>query len=599
MELTLNSPVSRLFKAHQILSLVLLVSISSLSIASASTETNTTAPNQAASLDSANSNEPPTPSPETLQLLDTQLNNLFNDAVSSLKAYISSSSPFMLQEREARIERLEQMPSSNDFEQANKYRRLLETFRIELDYGKTIEAYQAELRIGDKERLVDFLRIGHLALYYQTFDGLETGIWSQSQANWQTLPDHYRSAIAKGLRIARKLEPPQLMELALFGMDQLEAPRIPKHEPLPENTAADIELAIAGLEDLHASIRENAINLKNFYQQQAPTKNSSAQIALLDHLIDSNRTPTLDELRQLLDNLLYRLHAQSRVTIFKAHVYAPNGVASEQEVLNAGGFSLIADGRYLNYSINDSRLIELTRQPSEDVLAQARNYPKTDSKSLTTLAIDPSGGQILQLLVQVPTFKERVDQGGAVGYLILCLGALALIVSLYRFVDLTLIEKHIKAQLQDTVFQPNNPLGRLLSRLEQSTLNDEEALYLIVEESLTTEQTRLEQGLAFLKLVAAIAPMLGLLGTVTGMIETFQSIALHGSGDPKLMSGGISEALVTTVAGLVTAIPILLLHSLLAGKSQSLAALLEANISVALAHRLEHRTSESSLATDA
>ena len=114
-------------------------------------------------------------------------------------------------------------------------------------------------------------------------------------------------------------------------------------------------------------------------------------------------------------------------------------------------------------------------------------------------------------------------------------------------------------------------------------------MYLIVEESLTTEQTRLEQGLAFLKLIAAIAPMLGLLGTVTGMIETFQAIALHGSGDPKLMSGGISEALVTTVAGLVTAIPILLLHSLLSGKSQALAALLEAHISVALATRLEQR----------
>ena len=316
-------------------------------------------------------------------------------------------------------------------------------------------------------------------------------------------------------------------------------------------------------------------------------------MALLDRLIDRSHTPTLDELRQLMDNLLSRLNAQSRVSMFKAPVYAPNGLASEREVLNAGGFSLIADGRYLAYSINDGRLIELSRQPSDDVLAQAQSYPKIDSKSLTMLAIDPSGGQILQLLVQIPTLKERIDQGGAVGYLILFLGSLALIVSLYRFVSLTLIGKQINTQLQDSEFRHDNPLGRLLKRLEQSTLNDEEALYLIVEESLTTEQTRLEQGLSFLKLVAAIAPMLGLLGTVTGMIETFQSIALHGSGDPKLMSGGISEALVTTVAGLVTAIPILLLHSLLAGKSQSLAALLEAHISVALAHRLELRNTDS------
>jgi biopolymer transport protein ExbB len=107
---------------------------------------------------------------------------------------------------------------------------------------------------------------------------------------------------------------------------------------------------------------------------------------------------------------------------------------------------------------------------------------------------------------------------------------------------------------------------------------------------LSSEQARLERVLPFLKLVAAIAPMLGLLGTVTGMIKTFQAIALHGSGDPKLMSGGISEALVTTVEGLVTAIPILLLHSLLTGKSQTLAALLEAHASAALAARLERRS---------
>src|SRR5690606_33723437 len=119
--------------------------------------------------------------------------------------------------------------------------------------------------------------------------------------------------------------------------------------------------------------------------------------------------------------------------------------------------------------------------------------------------------------------------------------------------------------------------------------NQEEVLYLTVEEALSGEQARLERVLPFLKLAAAIAPMLGLLGTVTGMIKTFQAIALHGSGDPKLMSGGISEALVTTVEGLVTAIPILLLHSLLTAKSQTLSALLEAHASAALAARLERR----------
>ena len=147
----------------------------------------------------------------------------------------------------------------------------------------------------------------------------------------------------------------------------------------------------------------------------------------------------------------------------------------------------------------------------------------------------------------------------------------------------------MRRQLFGGNWQPDNPLGRILSKLEQSPMNDDEALYLVIEDALAAEQADLDYGLTFLKLIAAIAPMLGLLGTVTGMIETFQAIALQGSGDPKLMSAGISEALVTTVEGLVTAIPILLLHSLLSGKSQALGALLEAHASAALAQRLEAR----------
>ena len=155
-------------------------------------------------------------------LLDSQLNRLFSDAVTALKQTMASSLPFMLDERQARIERLLKLPGNTDTDQADKYRRLLEVFRIELDYSKTIEAYQAELHIGQQKRLVDFLRIGQLALYYQTFDGLESGVWSQEQNSWLPLPEGYDAAIAKGLRIARKIEPPQLMDLPLFGMSRSE-----------------------------------------------------------------------------------------------------------------------------------------------------------------------------------------------------------------------------------------------------------------------------------------------------------------------------------------------------------------------------------------
>ena len=586
------SPTSEALPIRQILATILIMLMPTLAMAASQSQSKVESSNTKTAASEKTDTNPP-PALEVELLLDEQLNVLFDNGVAALKQYINTGSPFMLSERQARIERLEKLPSLSDTNQADKYRRLLETYRIELDYGKTIETYQAELDSGDKKRLVDFLRIGQLALYYQTFDGLEGGIWSLKQNKWKSLSETSNATITKGLRIARKLEPPQLMELPLFGMQQAEKPNLPDIKAIPGDMVASIDKSMATKEALLSGIRENAASLKTFFQQQTPDGSYIEQIRLLDKLIDSKHTPSLDELRQLLINLLHRLNIQQRTTSFSAQVYAPNGLASEQNVLSVGGFSLIANGLYLKHSGDDNQLIELSRQPPVDLLELAKAFPQVNANSLATLAIDPSGGQILELLVQVPNFKERIEQGGPVGYLILSLGALALLLSVYRFIDLTLIGGRIQAQLKTSDFLLNNPLGRLLARLDGSTLNDEEALYLIVEESLTTEQTRLEQGLAFLKLVAAIAPMLGLLGTVTGMIETFQAIALHGSGDPKLMSGGISEALVTTVAGLVTAIPILLLHSLLSGKSQALAAILEAHISVALAQRLEHRNDAS------
>ncbi|MBE0437557.1 MAG: MotA/TolQ/ExbB proton channel family protein, partial [Methylomicrobium sp.] len=254
-----------------------------------------------------------------------------------------------------------------------------------------------------------------------------------------------------------------------------------------------------------------------------------------------------------------------------------------------GGFSFIAEGRYLAYSPEIDRLVELPRQPASSLLNSARRFQQVHADTLAPVALDPSGGQTLQLLVQIPNLQERIAQGGIVGCLILVLAGFAYALSGYRFVDLSLVGKRIKQQLQTTDLRLDNPLGRVLAKLEQETACDEEALYLTVEEALTGERIKLERALAFLKLVAAIAPMLGLLGTVTGMIETFQAIALHGSGDPKLMSGGISQALVTTVLGLVAAIPILLFHSLLLGRCQNLGNILEAHVAAALALRLEQR----------
>lgn len=140
-----------------------------------------------------------------------------SDAVSALKQGIENGLPFLLDERRGRIERLEKLVGDPAADMAEKYRRVQEAYRVELDYARSVEAYRAVLRTGNDERLVDFLSVGRLALYYQTLDGHESGIWRNDQERWQRLSGEENEAIARGLRAARKLEPPQLMVLPLPG----------------------------------------------------------------------------------------------------------------------------------------------------------------------------------------------------------------------------------------------------------------------------------------------------------------------------------------------------------------------------------------------
>ena len=125
------------------------------------------------------------------------------------------------------------------------------------------------------------------------------------------------------------------------------------------------------------------------------------------------------------------------------------------------------------------------------------------------------------------------------------------------------------AQLDSSVSSADNPLGRVFLAAEQDKSEDTDNLELILDEAITREVPALEKGLSMIKLFAAVAPLLGLLGTVTGMIATFQSISLFGTGDPKLMANGISQALVTTMLGLCAAIPLLFIHNLLAYRAEN------------------------------
>ena len=145
--------------------------------------------------------------------------------------------------------------------------------------------------------------------------------------------------------------------------------------------------------------------------------------------------------------------------------------------------------------------------------------------------------------------------------MILCLGALALIGGVIRMVYLVSLHAKFGAQCSAESASESNPLGRVMKVYQDSPDLDTETLELKLDEAILKEQSHIDSFLWAIKVVSVAAPLMGLLGTVTGMIETFQAITLFGTGDPKLMAGGISEALVTTMLGLIVAIPLVLLHS--------------------------------------
>ena len=205
--------------------------------------------------------------------------------------------------------------------------------------------------------------------------------------------------------------------------------------------------------------------------------------------------------------------------------------------------TLWSDGRYLQFTPETGNVLELPRQPQGRFVKTTHELLGAQSGTVK-FGVDPSRGSILALLVQAPSLGERIDQGGLIGYLILALGGLALVIAVERIVVLGLAGRKVASQLKSSKARDDNPLGRVLLVAERNRNADRETLELKMGEAILTEAPKLSRALLFLKIISVVAPLMGLLGTVTGMINTFQAITLFGTGDPKLMAGGISQALV-------------------------------------------------------
>ncbi|MBW9262050.1 MAG: MotA/TolQ/ExbB proton channel family protein [Candidatus Thiodiazotropha sp. (ex. Lucinisca nassula)] len=336
--------------------------------------------------------------------------------------------------------------------------------------------------------------------------------------------------------------------------------------------------------ELFGVVRQVASESLNLFKNDLTSSQHQQDLVILEEVASSRSLPSLERLQDLWEIFLKRIIQSGQIWQASLPVILTSGEEQQEQVTVVGLFNALSNGRYLRYLPETARFVELSRQPAPRYQLLAKQAEESDG-GLQTLAIDPSRGAILSLLVASPSLTERIQQGGYIGYFILFLGALGSLVIIERLITLFWIGRRVKRQLKQQEPMDNNPLGRLLAIDRQHRALSADALQKHFDEAILRELPKLRRGLRLLAIFAAVAPLLGLLGTVTGMIETFQSITLFGTGDPKLMSGGISQALVTTELGLAVAIPMVLLHSYLAGRSNRVVRLLDQQSAAMVAAR--------------
>ncbi len=331
-----------------------------------------------------------------------------------------------------------------------------------------------------------------------------------------------------------------------------------------------LRLETGSLGELFGVVRQNAKELESELKHSVTGVDGNSYQKDIEAIVAATSLPTLSQLRAMWRSMEEQVKASGELANVSFTLL--DGEGREQTVTGTrlGAMALLNDTGYVKWNGQRGDAVNYLRQPENGPTASS-----LISGNLDNVVIDPSRGILLDQLANSPTLQDRLNAGGVVGKIILGLLAIGLIIGLVRGVSLMIARQKISKQLKHPTQPEDNPLGRILSVYHKDKHRSVEALELRLLEAVVDEQTHLEKGLSMLKLLAALAPMLGLLGTVTGMIETFQVITQFGNGDPKVMAGGISMALVTTVLGLVAAMPLLLAHNLLSSQAENIRNILE------------------------
>ncbi len=282
----------------------------------------------------------------------------------------------------------------------------------------------------------------------------------------------------------------------------------------------------------------------------------------------------------------------ARVVSYQGEVALPTGETATRSITRIGSFNSISDGEYLSYSGDIGHLQVLPKQPDAGILGMARDL-ETATSGFTKVGIDPTGGvggQVMANLVNFPSVEEQVrNNSGTIGFIIIGVGVIGIILGFYRLLMLELTSAKVRSQLKSNTPTKNNPLGRVLMVADNNPNADTETLELKLGEAILQETPALESLLTLIKMIATIAPLGGLLGTVTGMIQVFQQITVYGAGDPTIMAGGISQALMTTVLGIVVAIPTIFMHTVVKSRADNIIHILEEQATGMIAQKAEQQ----------
>ena len=359
-----------------------------------------------------------------------------------------------------------------------------------------------------------------------------------------------------------------------------------KNEKVLTKLEQELNIAMGTLGEMFGVVKQVAGDFKGQVENSVVSAQIKGRKAFAADLGESKSLPDIPKLERLWFELQREMTETGKVTQFTTTVVRPDGEKSEQKVTRVGAFNLVSEGVYLNYQPSTDQVVELARQPSSRFTGTIDNVEDA-KEGYEAFAIDPSRGSLLSMLVNAPSLWERLQQGGLVGYVIIILLFVGIGLVIERVKTLKTEGDKIKAQMSSSTASADNALGTIMLAFESNKNADLETLELKMDEAILKSTPPLEKGIGTIKILAAVAPLLGLLGTVTGMIATFQSITLFGTGDPKLMAGGISQALITTVLGLVCAIPLLLLHNLVATRSKGLVQILEEQSAGMVASRAE------------